>query len=95
MKAATNAEGTASQEQEKYMDSIEGRLNILKATWQSLSNTFMKSDSLKGLVSSLTGVLSLLDTLVNKIGAIPTLLTAAFATAAIKKVGRDKMFSLS
>lgn len=95
MKAATNAEGTASQEQEKYMDSIEGRLNILKATWQSLSNTFMKSDFLKGLVSSLTGVLSLLDTLVNKIGTIPTLLTAAFATAAIKKVGRDKMFSLS
>lgn len=87
MQAASNAEGTASEEQAKYMDSIQGRLSTLKATWQSFSNTVISSDFVKVLVSSLTKLLSVLDTLMNKFGTIPTLLTAAFATSAIKKVG--------
>ena len=87
MQAATNAEGTASAEQAKYMDSMQGRLNTLKATWQSLSNTFIKSDFLKGLISGLTSTLSLLDTLVSKTGAIPTLISTIFAVVAIKNGG--------
>ena len=85
--AATNAEGTAAQENKKYLDSLNGRIASMKASWQALANTFLGSDFLKGLISSGTSLLNILDALIGKVGTIPTLLTAIAGYNAFKGVG--------
>ena len=94
MNAATNASGTAAAEQEEWMNSLDGRIKIFQASWQVLSNSIMSSDFLKGIVDTGTALLSVLDAVINKLGVLPTLLGSITAVIAIKKVGRDKMFSL-
>ncbi len=71
--AANNAEGTAAKENEIYMDSLEGRLETLSATWQSFSNDFMSSDFLKGTISGLTGIVDILDKMINTFGTLGTI----------------------
>lgn len=68
-----NSEGSAMKEHEKWMESLEARVQKLAATFQSLSQTFLKSDFLKGLIDGVTGVVNALDWLIDKIGVIPTL----------------------
>lgn len=81
--SATSA-GSAMQEHAKWSESLEARLLKLKATWQSLSQSFMSSDFLKGGLDAITGLVGVLDELINKIGTIPTI-TAAFAGFKILK----------
>lgn len=92
MQAATDAEGTAAAENEIYMNSLQGHLDTLSASWQALANTFMNSDFLKGLVDSATTLLNVLDSVVGTFGTIPTILTAISAGLSLKNVGRDKCF---
>jgi len=95
MNAATNASGTAAAEQEEWMNSLDGRIKTFQASWQVLSNNIMSSDFLKGIVDTSTALLSVLDAVISKLGVLPTLLGSITAVMAIKKVGRDKMFSLT
>lgn len=85
--AATNAEGTAAAEQEKYMASLQGHINQLSSAWQAFSNTFLKSNFLKGAVDTLTSIINLLDKLVNTINVVPTLIGAISTAMAFKNVG--------
>ena len=85
LETSQNSAGSALAEHAKWSESLEARLNKLKATWQSLSQSFLKSDFLKGGISALTGFVDVIDGLVSKIGTIPTLL-GAFA---IGKVGKN------
>jgi TP901 family phage tail tape measure protein len=94
MQAATNAEGTAAQEQETWSEHIQASVKKLQASWEALSNTIINSDFLKALVDSGTSLLDLLDNLISKFGTIPTLLAGIAAAMSFKNVGRDKMFSL-
>lgn len=94
--AAYNSAGTAAQEQAIYMDSIEGRLNSLEASWQALSNSVVNSDLIKGGVSVLTSLADGADKLITNFGSLPTILVAASAAlSGFKNIGRDKMFSLT
>ena len=70
--SATNATGSAMKEQEKYADSIQGRLNSLQAMWQQFSNTFMSSDLVKGAITALTGVLDVIEKIIDTIGGVGT-----------------------
>ena len=92
--AATNAEGTAAEEQEKYMASLQGHLNQLSSAWQVFSNDFLNSNFLKGCIDFLTSVLNLLDLLIKNIGVIPTLLGGAGIGAIIKNFGSSNEFAL-
>lgn len=85
--AATNAEGTAAAENEKYMNSLKGHLDSLIASWQALSNSFLDSGFLKGFVSGLTQLISFLDVMVDKFGALPTLFTGIAAALSFKNIG--------
>lgn len=58
---ATNSLGSANKENEKYLDSIEGRLNKLKSTWQDLARDTINSDFIKVLVSIATALLEIID----------------------------------
>ena len=73
MESAMGAEGSAAAENEKYMESIQGRLDSLTASWQALSNTFMKSDFLKVLITGLTKILDLLNGIVKTFGSFGTI----------------------
>lgn len=88
---AANAEGTAREEQEKYMNSIEGKMAALETSWQALSNSILSSDFLKWLIDAGNAALTLADNL----GGIPTLITAIAGGASLfKNVGRGRMFPL-
>lgn len=93
LEASMDSEGSAMAEHAKWMESLEAKINQLKAAWQELSQAFMDDGFLKGLVDAGTDILSFLTAIIDKIGTLPALITAAVAVMSFKNVGRDKMFS--
>lgn len=88
MESAANSANVAWEENEKYLDSIQGRLAQLDASFQALSQDVLSSDLVKTGVSFLTSIVKLLDQIVNLTGAIPLGLgIGAFAT----QLGEPKM----
>lgn len=88
MESAANSANVAWEENEKYLDSIQGRLAQLDASFQALSEDVLSSDLIKGSVSFLTSIVKLLDKIVNITGALPAGLgIATFAT----QLGEPKM----
>lgn len=90
--SALNSTGSAAKENEKYMDSLQGRLNELTTAFQSFSNTAMSSGFLKGLVDMGSGVLNILDTIIDKVGLLPTLIGAV--TAGFTANGKQGFFKV-
>lgn len=82
--ASINSAGSAMQEQERWMESLEAKTQQLEAAFQSLSSTVFDSDFLKILVDSGIALTNVLDTVIDKIGVIPTLITGGSITAFIK-----------
>lgn len=70
MQIADDASGTSMEKYSAYTDSLEGKLEGLKSTFESLSNTVLDSDALKGFVSGGTEVLGLIDKLTNSLGVM-------------------------
>ena len=88
MESAANSAGTAWEENSVWMDSIQGRLAQLDASFQVLSQDVLSSGLLKTGVSFLTSIVKLLDKIINLTGALPAGLgIAAFAT----QLGEPKM----
>lgn len=71
-KSAHNSTGSAMEEQAKYADSLQGRLNSLQATWQQLSNTFIDSNIAKTAVSAFKDLLNVINSIVRTIGGFGT-----------------------
>ncbi|MBR5604314.1 MAG: phage tail tape measure protein [Bacteroidales bacterium] len=93
MKSAMEAEGSASAENEKYMQSIQGRLDALKASWQAFSNTVINSDFVKVLITGLTKILELLDSVIKTFGSLGTI-SSGIAIFNIFKLFKNSNFSL-
>lgn len=72
LQTSIDSEGSAMREHEKWMESIEARTNVLKASFQTLSQDFLNSDLVKGGISLLTELTNGFDKLINTIGALPT-----------------------
>ena len=70
--SATDAEGSAAREHEKYMDSIQGKLNALTSVFQTFSNTVMSSDLIKFAVDALKSLLDIIEKIISTIGGIGT-----------------------
>lgn len=81
--AALNSVGSASEENEKYLDSIAGKTAQLQAAFEQLSNTLLNSDVIKfffdlgigatdaaNALAELTGVLPLLATGLSSVGLL-------------------------
>lgn len=84
IRTTTNAAGSALEENEKYLDSINGKMSQLKASFESLSESIINSDLIKWAVDSGTSILTVLDKIVNTIGALPALIaTASVAMSAL------------
>lgn len=56
---ALNSQGSAMNENSKYMDSIQGKLKQLSSAWEELSKNVFNSDFLKFVVDLGTGFLNL------------------------------------
>lgn len=88
MESAANSANVAWEENEKWLDSIQGRLGQLDASFQVLSQDVLSSGLVKTGVSFLTSIVKLLDKIINLTGALPAGLgIAAFAT----QLGEPKM----
>lgn len=95
LQVSLDSEGSAMKEHERWMESLQAKVNQLKAAWESLSNSFLSSGFVKGGVDGLTALVQTIDLLIQKLGTLPTLFATISATlSAFKNVGRDKMFSL-
>lgn len=96
--SANQSAGSAEKEMNKALNSIEAKINQLKATGQSISMDFLDSDSLKQALDIIIKLGSALDAIIKKVGASPTLVGAA--TAAFSAIGdkglikRDALKSL-
>ena len=82
-----NSAGSAMAEHGKWQQSLEARILSLKASWQSLSQSFLQSDFLKGAIGAITKLVDALDWLIDKIGAVPTLIGTF---AGISSLFKDK-----
>ena len=88
METATNSAGSAAKENERQMDSIEGKVRQLKASFEAFSNSVLSSGLFKSVISGLTTSINLVSKLVDRFGALPT--TLAMATAAWRIYNKAK-----
>lgn len=87
LETSLSSEGSAMAEHEKWMESLEAKMNQLKAAWEELSMAFMDSNFLKGLVDTGTGILSTITKIVETFGTLPTIIGAVAAGLTFKNVG--------
>ncbi len=69
-----NSEGSAQQEQDRWMQSMEAKIQQFKSQFQELSTTAMDSDLLKGAIDAGTSLLNVLTQIVDVGGTIPIIL---------------------
>ena len=75
-----------STDQYIYMDSIQGKIDSLKASWQALSNTVVDSNILKSGLDLVNGIVDGLDAVVGKIGPIMTIIAGGTAIKSVKSI---------
>lgn len=94
LETSLDSEGSAMEEHAKWMESLEAKINILKAAWEELSEAFLDDKFLGKLIDTGTDLLNLLTKIVDTIGSFPTLALAVGAALSFKNIGRTKMFVL-
>lgn len=65
-----NAAGSAVAENEKYLDSIEGKISQFKASWQALSATIVNGDLVKGFVDIGRGIIDAINWVIESVGSL-------------------------
>lgn len=92
VETAENAVGSASRENEKYLDSLQGRIDVMQGSFQALSNVVIDSSFLKGGVSAIDAIIKSITILIENLGLLPTALGAVatgFALFGKKAVSFD------
>lgn len=79
LETSLNSTGSATRENEKYLESIQGKLTQLKAAFESLSATVMNSDVIKFGIDRVTDLVNALDWMTQTFTPLPGLITAAGA----------------
>ena len=67
-KTAMDSQGSSAKENEKYLDSIEGRTKAFQSAWEELSLHVVSSDFLKTIVEGATGLIKVLDKVTQTVG---------------------------
>lgn len=81
---AMNSAGSAETEQEKYSQSIEYSVNRVKASVEELSNTLLSADAAKNAVDFVNTFVNGLNSIVEHLGTVKTLLLGAGIFKAFK-----------
>lgn len=81
--AALNSEGSAMEENNKRMDSLEGKTKQLQSAWQSLARNTINSEFVKNILGIATGFIKI----TNAIGGLVPLMTTLIGLFGIFKAG--------
>lgn len=93
IEAAEESENSARIENEKYLDSMEGRLNLMTSQLQEMASVSLNDNLLKEGISALTKILELITDIVDTFGLLPTAAGIGGIVAGIKNVGQVKMWA--
>lgn len=85
-KSAESAENSAMKELNTYLDSIQGRIDILNNSWQTMWNNALNSDLLKFFVD----LANVFVKLVDKVGLLQVALGALTGVLAFKTFDKEK-----
>ena len=91
LNTSLNSSGSAYQEQERWMDSLQAKTAQFDAAFQSLSNTVLDSDLLKFFVDLGTTGVKTFDDLVKAITPLGTLGLGIGLFTGLKNVGEHRM----
>lgn len=72
MQVADDASGSSMEKYSAYTDSLQGKLEGLQSTFESLSNTVLDSGALKGFVDTGTKILDIIDKTTSSLGLMNT-----------------------
>ena len=89
----TSANGSAFKEAEKSANNLSGSLNRLSNTWTDTVENIVNSDTLKGAVNLLNGLLTGVNKLTDALGSLGTIGLGAGLFAGIQNVGQAKMWA--
>ena len=84
-----NSVGSAAEENEKYLNSVSGKVTLFESAVEDLSNSAIDSDFIKFIVDLGTIGVKGLDGFIEKFGMLTTLLTTGGLVAGIKNVGQE------
>jgi len=84
---SANSVGSAFAENEKYLESIQGKLSLLKSTAEDFSSSLIDSELVKFFVDFGTKAIEILDRLVDSMGSLG-------AAAAITAVALNRKFGI-
>ena len=85
LEKSSNSAGSAMAENEKYLDSISGKLKQLEAAWESLSATVLSSELVKGLLDFAISFVQAIDKIISALGSLETAVSGAVMGIAAKK----------
>ena len=88
--AALDSERSAAIENEKRMESLQGKVQQLDSAWQNFARNSIDSSFIKGILTATTSLIKFMDS----IGGLPTLLITAASALMLFKGGLvlDKIF---
>ena len=89
---AQNSEGSATEELNKELDSVEAKLQQLSNRAQEFWATLINSDLLKNGIDLLSTLLGGLNDFMDVVGVLPTLLGTVGAGLSIKNIGSFKQY---
>ena len=81
IETSMNSQGSALKENEKYLDSVKGRIDILTNSMQTLWNNTLNSDVLKFFLDIANAIVKVTD----KVGLLGTVISAILAKNAFSK----------
>lgn len=81
--------GSAMSEYEKYLNSIQGRVQGFQTSIENLSATLINGDLVKFGITSGTQIIDVLDNLISKFGVLETLIPTVMAGLSFKNVGKQ------
>lgn len=87
METAQKSFGSATKENEKYLDSINGQITKLKANFQALSNEMINSDWVRNLVKLMNSLLEILTQIEEHSGLVSKSLAGLIGLSALNKLG--------
>lgn len=82
-KTAAESTGSAMKENAKYLESYEGRMSLLNAEFESVSNKLAESDFFKFFIDSGTSALKILGSIADGLGGLPASIGTATAMLTI------------
>ena len=85
-----NSEGSAQEELDNYLQSIEGRIQKLTNQVQEFWHTAIDTDVVKGVIDFLTDAVGLATDLVDVLGGLPFLMGLISSGLSIKNMAQGK-----